>query len=90
MTICQEIILQEHRTLLSTVILKLEKHVGQINSINIWLITPEGKMKESIGSDTAQPTILTQIFTFPVHVSQGLHHFLYVIYILYIKRTIDP
>lgn len=87
MTICQEIILQEHRTLLSTVIPKLEKHVGQINSINIWLITPEGKMKESIGSDTAQPTILTQIFTFPV--SQGLHHFLYVIYILYIKRTID-
>lgn len=45
-------------------------------------------MKESIGSDTAQPTILTQIFTFPV--SQGLHHFLNVIYILYIKRTIDP
>lgn len=88
MTICQEIILQEHRTLLSTVIPKLEKHVGQINSINIWLITPEGKMKESIGSDTAQPTILTQIFTFPV--SQGLHHFLHVIYILYIKRTIDP
>lgn len=31
MTICQEIILQEHRTLLSTVIPKLEKHVGQIN-----------------------------------------------------------